>query len=98
MIIALDYDQTYTRDPDLWNKFIELAKLAGHKIICITMRFPHEKIECGWTDYNNDETGVKVYYTNRKAKLIWAKANNVRVDIWIDDKPGWLFDDAPSAV
>lgn len=26
MIIALDYDGTYTEDPDLWNKFLEDSK------------------------------------------------------------------------
>lgn len=89
MIIALDYDKTYTADPDLWDEFINLAQNNSHEIICITMRFPSEKIEI--------DKVKKIYYTSRKAKLIWAKQNNINVDIWIDDKPGWLFDDAASA-
>lgn len=92
MIIALDYDKTYTADPKLWDKFCTDAVELGHKIICLTMR------------YNNKEEKIsnlpvsEIYYTSRKAKLIWAKANNIHVDIWIDDKPSWLFDDAASAV
>lgn len=87
MIIALDYDKTYTREPVLWKKFISDCQKLSHVVICITMRYPHEKI----LDMPLDA----IYYTSRKAKLIWAKANNIEVDIWIDDKPGWLFDDAP---
>lgn len=91
MIIALDYDKTYTSDKFMWNKFCVLAQECGHEVICLTMR------------YDNDEERIsnlpvsKIYYTSRKAKLIWAKQNNIHVDIWIDDKPGWLFDDAADA-
>lgn len=91
MIIALDYDKTYTRDPKLWDKFIDSAHNSGHKVICITMRKPNLAEEIDRTNFVVDQ----LYYTSRKAKLIWAKANNIEVDIWIDDKPGWLFDDAP---
>ena len=88
MIIALDYDKTYTVDKDMWAKFCVLAQSYGHEVICITMRF------------NNDEERLgnlpmsKIYYTERKAKLVWAAKNNIRVDIWIDDEPLWLFQGA----
>jgi len=29
MLIALDYDQTYTRDPDFWLAFLKLAELKS---------------------------------------------------------------------
>lgn len=85
MIIALDYDKTYTADMELWNEFVKMAVNRGHKIICLTMRYPEEKIE-NWH--------VPIYYTCRQAKLVWAKTNNIHVDIWIDDRPTWLFDNA----
>lgn len=88
MIIALDYDKTYTADPSLWNNFIFDCNVKTHKVICLTMRFPNEKIL---------NMPCEIYYTSRKAKLIWAKQNNIHVDIWIDDNPGWLFDDAADA-
>lgn len=84
MIIALDYDGTYTRDPALWDRFIVDCKLAKHEIICITMRYPKEEISLI----------IPVYYTSRKAKLVWAQANNIKVDIWIDDQPALLFNGA----
>ncbi len=86
MIIALDYDKTYTADKYLWAIFISAARKLGHEVICLTMRYPKEAIE--------DMGDIKIYYTERKAKLVWAKTNNIDVDIWIDDRPAWLFDDA----
>lgn len=85
MIIALDYDKTYTADPALWELFIKNAINNGHQVICITMRYPEEAIIL-WP--------MPIHYTSRKAKKRWADANGIKVDIWIDDNPGWLFEDS----
>lgn len=86
MIIALDYDNTYTKDKELWDSFIINAICKGHKIICITMRYPTEIIFDMYKD-------IEIHYTQRRAKKKWADANGINVDIWIDDKPAWLFED-----
>jgi hypothetical protein len=85
MLISLDYDRTYTKDKELWNRFIEDATKCGHEVICLTMRYPTEPIK---------DIPCEIIYTSRKAKLKWAESNGIAVDIWIDDKPSWLFDDA----
>lgn len=86
MIIALDYDKTYTADPILWDVFVVHAQSRGHKVICLTMRrYPEEQIKI---------KNVDITYTNRKAKKVFADENGIAVDIWIDDKPAWLFEDA----
>jgi hypothetical protein len=87
MLIALDYDHTYTADKELWNKFILDAKMRGHKVVCFTMRFDN-------VEERLYAMPVDVYYTERKAKKVWAEAKGFLVDIWIDDKPAWLFEDA----
>lgn len=85
MIIALDYDKTYTADKELWNTFINAAIKRGHKIICITMRrFPEEQIK---------DMPLDIVYTDRRAKKKYADENGIAVDIWIDDKPGWIMED-----
>lgn len=83
MNIALDYDGTYTADPELWNEFIARCKERGHLVIVVTMRYPHP----------NEAIDVpcEVFYTSRKAKI---KAFDQRGFIWIDDNPRWLFQDA----
>lgn len=89
MIIALDYDGTYTADPELWLEFVKHASRNGHKVICITMRFPHENtIDPRLTEL------IDVMCTSRKAKKQFARTQGVVPDIWIDDNPEWLFDDA----
>lgn len=80
MLIALDYDKTYTEDPRLWNTFIDLAKDSGHVVKIVTMRHPSEPIE---------NPSCEVIYTSRK-----AKNGFIRPSIWIDDSPHWIFQDA----
>jgi len=81
MLIALDYDKTYTADPVLWNNFIKSAQDRGHSVKIVSMRYPSEPIE---------SAPVDVVYTSRKAKATIFKA-----DIWIDDSPAWIFQDSP---
>jgi hypothetical protein len=81
MLIALDYDKTYTADPALWDDFIQSAKDRGHTVKIVSMRYPSEPIE---------SVPVDVVYTSRKAKATIFKA-----DIWIDDSPTWIFEDSP---
>lgn len=80
MRIALDYDKTYTADSALWGGFIRDALARGHSVFIVTMRMPSEPVE---------EVGVPVVYTARK-----AKASIVEADIWIDDCPQYIFEDA----
>lgn len=85
MLIALDYDRTYTLDPQFWNDFVKATKDRGHKIICITMRFPEEKIE---------KMLCEIIYTSRNAKRRYAEEKDIHVDIWIDDSPHWILTDS----
>jgi hypothetical protein len=80
MLIALDYDKTYTADTVLWDGFVKMAQDCGHVVKIVTMRTPKEAI-----------TGapVEVVYTSRK-----AKATVVAADIWIDDSPQWVYQDS----
>lgn len=80
MLIALDYDKTYTADPTLWDDFIKSAQNRGHVVKIVTMRRPDETIFAA---------PVNVIYTNRK-----AKASVVKADIWIDDSPSWIYQDS----
>ncbi len=81
MIIALDWDNTYTKDTELWDRFITDASQKGHLVKIVTMRFPSEAVENPPCD---------VVYTSRKSKASCFKA-----DVWIDDSPHWIFQDSP---
>ena len=79
MLVALDYDGTYTRDPALWDGFIVEATKRGHSVKILTMRYPSEAIA---------NVPCEVIYTSRKAKHGFVEA-----DIYIDDMPQYLFRD-----
>ena len=79
MLIALDYDGTYTADPELWDLFISAARQRGHEVKIVTMRFPSEPIE---------NAPCEVIYTSRKAKY-----GAIPAQIYIDDTPQFLFQD-----
>ena len=81
MRIALDYDKTYTADNVLWDAFITLAKSRGHEVRIVTMR--NENTE------SINSAPAPVIYTARIAKEKCYKA-----DIWIDDNPAWICQDA----
>ena len=85
MKIALDYDNTYTQDPKLWNNFINDAEQKGHEVRIVTARAPEEdKIE-GLGD-------IPIIYCDGVAKRFYCTwfaddRNGWIPDVWIDDKP-----------
>ena len=84
MIIALEYDGTYTRDPALWDAFIGLARQRGHEVSCVTMRHPEEAIQMP----------CEVIYTARASKLRHLLlSGRTPPHVWIDDNPSWIYRD-----
>lgn len=93
MIIALDYDDTYTRDPELWDKFILDATNCGHTVFCVTMRYYEEgrDVIIALSDKVED-----IFFTGRKAKQKFMFDLGYNVQVWIDDNPGFVIYDAAS--
>lgn len=87
---ALDYDDTYTRDPDLWLDWVNRALEKGHTVKVVTMRYQYE----GVTMDSRLLELVEVIFTERKAKRIFAKLKGYNVDVWIDDRPDFIVGDA----
>lgn len=89
MNISIDFDDTYTRDPEMWNLFIELAKHRGHTVYCVTAR-------CN--DYEQERDEVldtigkligkdRCIFTCGRAKRPETQKHNVLIDVWVDDMP-----------
>lgn len=85
MIIALDYDNTYTADPEFWNKFILDAEEAGHKVICVTGRSDTE--DFARPVMESIGKLCQVVFAGPKWKRDAALAKGWKVDVWIDDMP-----------
>ena len=84
MIIALDYDYTYDRDPLIWDQVITAAERHGHTVIVVTMRHEHERPEIPlWPN-------MPIFCTGREPKVRHMRNMGIKVDIWIDDDPTGL--------
>lgn len=72
MLIAVDYDQTYTKDPGLWEHFIIDAIARAHECVLVTVRHKREKLDIPHT----------IYYTCHENKVEFMRELDLYVDIW----------------
>lgn len=92
MIIALDYDNTFSADRDLWRQFIRLAQSRGHRVIGVSGR--HDEPlhrEALAADF---PAGLEVILCNHCTKRPIVEALGIKVDIWIDDYPEGIVEEA----
>lgn len=95
MIIALDYDGTVTADPVLWSAFVRLAHAQGHRVYVVTMRYTSEQQPVLDWLYSGRCSDVPIVCTGRKAKRPFCvNVVGVEVDVWIDDNPRAVHEDA----
>ena len=91
MIIGIDFDNTYTLDPALWNEFIKHAQYRGHTVVCVTMRYEAEGevVKSMLGPLIND-----IIFTKRKAKGPYVENRGIKIDVWIEDSPHWILMDS----
>ncbi len=94
MNISLDYDETYTRDPEFWDQVIKLARERGHNVYCVTMRHPPPSGEGMEVAATLNGKVNACFFTARKAKKEYMYDQGVRIDVWIDDMPTFILHDA----
>lgn len=100
MKIALDYDGTYTEDPELWDGFIMLAHQLGHEVHVVTMRFPEEAIRHPIPQPQRGEVRkkAKIHYTSRQAKRRFMQNMGHEFQVWIDDIPEFILHSTQEAL
>jgi FMN phosphatase YigB (HAD superfamily) len=83
--ISIDYDDTYSADPNLWWGFILAAKNRGHRVIVVTNRDRTQQREVltALADVPVDD----VIFAGPSPKRRAAVASGWYPDIWIDDRP-----------
>ena len=92
LVICIDYHDTYETDPKLWNSIINLFWLRKDEVICISRDHNGNKQEI--IDGIGKVIGKEnCYFTEGQAKKDFAKDNNLKVDIWIDDNPKHILED-----
>ena len=84
MTVAIDYDDTWTADAKLWTAFYWMAKAAGHDVIVVSGR---PQSQC--PDRKLLPACAEVICTGGEPKRKFVESSGlVKVDIWIDDRPG----------
>lgn len=86
MKIALDFDDTYTRDPNMWDVFIMNALSSGHDIRIVTFRKTTMRDPA--LDYLAQM--IPVIYTGYIQKRQFTDDMGWPVDVWIDDSPEYI--------
>lgn len=90
MIIAIDFDNTITKDPALFREYIKMATRRGHTVYIVTARLKtvHPEDLHPWFGIVDG-----IYWTEHKAKGPFMEALGIKVDVVIDDCPdAWVND------
>ena len=91
MLICLDYDNTYTLDPQFWDGFIIVSQARGHSVMVATMR---SQLEGKMVEVDLASKVDNIIFTDRKAKRPYLKKLGIFPDVWIDDIPEFISNDA----
>jgi hypothetical protein len=92
--IAIDFDETYTLAPLLWDKIIKSFMEQGHSVHLVTWRSQDEREEVD-IEISNWQVAGK-HFTARKAKRKYMEDEGIYIDVWIDDNPAAILYDMPS--
>lgn len=93
MIIALDFDQTYTLDPLAWDDFINLMYDCDHVVKIVTVRHDYWDAH-PLLDRLDEELGIQVIYTDGRAKKEFISELGLKIDVWIDDRPETIMNNS----
>lgn len=94
MNIALDYDGTYTSDPNMWLRFVLDAQEKGHTVYIVTMRYESECWQKEAFDHRLTALLVPLICTARMAKKPFCEERGIHIHVWIDDHPEAVHKDA----
>lgn len=77
-LIAVDYDNTYSDDPELFELFIKAAQERGHLVFIVTARAESQPVPV---------KSCEVFYTDGANKAPFMREHGLDIDIWVDDWP-----------
>lgn len=86
MKIALDWDDTCTRNLPFWRSFVDMCRRGDVDVRVVTMRRPAE------VDDKMESFGIPIYFTSRQQKRPHMDKGLWYPDIWIDDSPEFIVD------
>lgn len=85
MIIAIDFDDTFTLDVAAWTTVIAVLQAAGHTVVCVTSRHRSDETEAEFASLLPGT--VKSFFAAGTSKKSYMMSVGIDVDVWIDDSP-----------
>ena len=83
MNIAIDYDDTYSRDKKMWSSVCQSMIKNGHKVFCITKI----RKQLGKEIRKNILREIPIIFVETRYKKQTTLKMRLPIDVWIDDKP-----------
>lgn len=91
MNIGLDFDDTVTADPELFELFVVNARLRGHDIRIVTCRGEDYGLDEVYEFASRFQPELPVIFTSGYEKHDYCvKYHEFHVDVWVDDNPHWV--------
>lgn len=87
MKIALDYDDTITRDPEFWKNVAIMARNKGHDIRIVTFRYVENLAP---VHEFASSIGLTIIATGHVGKRAYCADIGWMPDVWIDDSPEFI--------
>lgn len=92
MNISIDFDNTYTKDPKLWDRFAADAMSRGHQVYCVSARgiqhMDEPKRTIGQIIGPENCFGTNLL---PKRSYMW-NTHKIKIDVWIDDIPDMIVE------
>ena len=83
-LVAIDYDNTITADPDFYQHLIQVFRENGWEPIVCTMRCPDaENLAEIWGQLR--DSTVPIYTTDGQTKRPYMLERGIQIGLWLDD-------------
>jgi len=93
MTISMDFDRTFSADPQMWGEFAKKAVADGNTVVMISRRpeSDREEVIASLGDYAESFSQV-LLVGGDTLKADAADAAGIKVDVWVDDSPQTITD------
>ena len=86
-MIVLDYDKTFTANPDMWLQLTDIMKSNGYRVVGATARNRYEPVK---DSRYFQACEFVVYCAGNSKKKVLQNLHLTEDIIWIDDDPRYI--------
>jgi hypothetical protein len=91
VIISIDFDDTWTQDPEAWREFARMLNGRGHTVLVTTNRYKTQPSLREVRGVVGTGAIQEVIFAGTKPKRVAASERGYDVDVWADDSPEMVF-------